>query len=123
MCRTRARRLLIIHDALVGDDVVLDPAREKWLRALMRVRDDAERPLTDVEARELDELFDAVGRALVARNLDAYAEAKAIPQTQARDEIMAVVNDAAAFAVALERSPDLMASEVASARATRASKG
>jgi len=102
---------------------VLDPAREKWLRALMRVRDDAERPLTDVEARELDELFDAVGRALVARNLDAYAEAKAIPQTQARDEIMAVVNDAAAFAVALERSPDLMASEVASARATRASKG
>lgn len=102
-----------------GDDALLDPAREERLRALTRVRDDAERPLTDAEARELDGLLDAVGRALVARNIDAYAEAKAISRTQARDEIMAVVDDAAAFAAELERDPDLMAAEVASARTAR----
>jgi len=108
----------VIPDARVGDDALLDPAREERLRALTRVRD-AERALTEAEARELDELFDAVGRALVARNIDAYAEAKAISRAKARDEIITVVNDAAAFAAELERSPDLMAAEVAAAQAAR----
>lgn len=107
-----------IPDAREREDALLDPAREERLRALTRVRD-AERALTEAEARELNELLDAAGRVLVARNIDAYAEAKDISRAQARGAIMAVVNDAAAFAAELERNPDLMAAEVAAAQAAR----
>lgn len=105
--------------ASLGDDILLDPERDLRLSELMARRDSTDHPLTSAEEGELEALSQAMARALVDRNIANLARRRGISIADARAQVMAEADDAAAFWSELVSDPERMEAEVRAARERR----
>ncbi len=104
-------------------DILLDPERDERLRHLKTLRDRSDRPLTELEADELDALTTATARALIDRHIRELAEHRAVPVETVRAWVMDAVEDAARVAAELEADPVRMAAAVKAIREGRNTRG
>jgi len=104
-------------------DILLDPERDEQLRHLKTLRDRSDRPLTELEADELDALTTATARALIDRHIRELAEHRAVPVETVRAWVMDAVEDAARVAAELEADPVRMAAAVKAIREDRNTRG
>ncbi len=91
----------------------LSPADERRLNHLLYLRDWGDDPLTKEDERELEALTAPVARALIDGDISIFAASKGISFAEARAQVEAAAEDAAAYWSALVADPSLMAAEVA----------
>jgi len=91
----------------------LSPAAERRLNHLLYLRDWGNDPLTKEDERELEALTAPVARALIDGDISILAASKGISFAEARAQVEAAAEDAAAYWSALVADPSLMAAEVA----------
>ncbi len=96
-------------DASVG----LSAADERRLNYLLYLRDWGDNPLTKEDERELEALTAPMARALIDGDISILAASKGISFAEARAQVEAAAEDAAAYWSALAANPSLMAAEVA----------